>query len=104
MDSTRGIVGGEAHGREHVGDLKDPRTYRRFVRTISDLETLFDLAPDVIAADLHPAYLSTEYALKRAAGDLPGRPAARLVRVQHHHAHVVSVLAEHGLGGTGAGN
>jgi len=83
---------------EHVGDLKDARTYRRFVRMISDLEQLFELTPDVIAADLHPAYLSTEYALKRSAGDLPGRPAVPIVRVQHHHAHVVSVLVERGVG------
>ncbi len=86
----RGVVS------EHIGDLKDGRVYRHFMRVISDLEALFDLSPEVIAADMHPQYLCTEYALRRAAGKLTGRPAATLVRVQHHHAHVVSCLAEHG--------
>jgi len=84
---------------EHVGDLKDARTYRRFMRAVSDLEALFDLRPDLLAADLHPGYLSTEYAVSRSQGRLAGRPAVGLVRVQHHHAHAVSVLAEHGRSG-----
>ncbi len=86
----RGVVS------EHIGDLKDGRVYRHFMRVISDLEALFDLSPEVIAADMHPQYLCTEYALRRAAGKLTGRPAAAMVRIQHHHAHVVSCLAEHG--------
>ena len=87
---------GRAVVSEHIGDLKDGRVYRHFMRVISDLEALFDLSPEVIAADMHPQYLCTEYAIRRAAGKLTGRPAAALVRVQHHHAHVVSCLAEHG--------
>ncbi len=81
---------------EHIGDLKDGRVYRHFMRVISDAEALFDLQPDIIAADMHPQYLSTEYALRRAAGKLSGRPAVPLLRIQHHHAHVISCLAEHG--------
>ena len=81
---------------EHVGDLKDGRVYRHFIRVINDLEVLFDLRPEVIVADLHPQYLSTQYALRRAAGQLPGRASLPLIRVQHHHAHIVSCLAEHG--------
>ncbi len=81
---------------EHIGDLKDGRVYRHFIRVINDLEALFDLRPEVIAADLHPQYLSTEYALRRAAGKLAGRAGLPLIRVQHHHAHIVSCLAEHG--------
>jgi len=87
---------GRALLSEHVGDLTDGRTYRRFMRTVDDLEALFDLVPDVLAADMHPSYLSTDYARRRAAGQLAGRPPVGLVRVQHHHAHVVSCLAEHG--------
>ena len=83
---------------EHIGDLKDGRVYRHFIRVINDLEALFDLRPEVIAADLHPQYLSTEYALRRAAGELAGRAGVPLVRVQHHHAHIVACLAEHGRG------
>ncbi len=81
---------------EHIGDLKDGRTYRHFIDTIRHLEELFEIVPETIAADLHPQYLSTEYAMRRHRGELPGRPPARLVRVQHHHAHVASCLAENG--------
>ncbi|KPK83797.1 MAG: hypothetical protein AMJ81_07295, partial [Phycisphaerae bacterium SM23_33] len=87
---------GRAVLSEHVGDLKDGRTYRRFMQVINDLEALFDVQPEAIVADLHPQYLSTEYAMRRSAGQLAGRPALPLVRVQHHHAHVVSCMAEHG--------
>jgi hydrogenase maturation protein HypF len=87
---------GRAVLSEHIGDLKDGRVYRRFIQVINDLETLFDLHPQAIAADAHPGYLSTEYAMRRSAGELAGRPALPLIRVQHHHAHIVSVLAEHG--------
>ncbi|MDY7011278.1 MAG: hypothetical protein SVV80_11085, partial [Planctomycetota bacterium] len=81
---------------EHIGDLKDGRVYRHFMRVISDLENLFNLSPEVIAADMHPQYLCTEYALRRAAGKSAGKEILPLVRVQHHHAHIVSCLAEHG--------
>ena len=81
---------------EHIGDLKDGPTYRHFIDTIAHLETLFEIVPEVIAADLHPQYLSTEYALRRHRGEVSGRSAGRLVRVQHHHAHAASCLAENG--------
>ncbi len=90
---------GRAVNSEHVGDLKDGRVYRHFMQVINDLEELFDLQPGAIAADLHPQYLSTEYALRRSRGELAGRPALPLVRVQHHHAHVVSCMAECGFAG-----
>ena len=86
---------GRAALSEHIGDLKDGRVYRHFMQVINDLEKLFKLIPGVIAADLHPQYLSTEYALRRAAGNLAGRESAKLIRVQHHHAHIVSCMAEH---------
>ncbi len=92
------LRGGSAVLGEHIGDLKDGRTYRRFMQTITDLEALFDFTPEVIAADMHPGYLSTEYAVSRSEGRLAGRPALPIVRVQHHHAHVAGVLAEHGRG------
>ena len=108
-------VGGElksavallARGRvvlgEHVGDLKDARVYRRFIENVADLETLFEVSPALIAADLHPQYLSTEYALRRHRGLLPGRPSCPIVRVQHHHAHIASCLAENARTGPAIG-
>jgi len=88
---------GRAVLSEHIGDLTDGRTYRRFMQVINDLEALFDLQVDLLAADLHPGYLCTEYALRRGAGRLAGRPAVPVVRVQHHYAHIAACLAEHGF-------
>ena len=88
---------GQAVLSEHIGDLKDGRSYRHFMQVVNDLELLFDLQPEIIVADSHPGYLSTEYALRRARGELAGRPALALLRVQHHHAHIVSCMAEHGF-------
>ncbi len=90
------LKGGRAVLSEHIGDLKDGRVYRHFIETIHHLEHLYDIAPEIIVADLHPQYLSTEYALRRWRGELAGRAAIPIVRVQHHHAHIASCLAEHG--------
>jgi len=92
---------GRALLSEHIGDLTDGRTYRHFIDVINSLEQLFDAKPELIVADMHPQYLSTDYAVKRSLrdGKLAGREALPIVRVQHHHAHAVGCLAEHGLGG-----
>ncbi|MHC4982790.1 MAG: carbamoyltransferase HypF [Planctomycetota bacterium] len=90
---------GRAVLSEHIGDLKDGRAYRHFIDTINHLEALFEVAPELVAADAHPQYLASEYAARRHSGDLPGRRAVPLVRVQHHHAHIVSCLAENGFAG-----
>ncbi|MCD6377633.1 MAG: carbamoyltransferase HypF [Planctomycetes bacterium] len=84
---------------EHIGDLKDGRAYRHFIRVINDLENLFDLSPDIVAADMHPQYLSTVYALDRSAGKLAGRKPLPIIRIQHHHAHAAACMAEHGFDG-----
>jgi len=91
--------GGRAVLGEHIGDLKDGPTYRHFIDTIGHLERLFEIAPEVIAADTHPQYLSTEYALRRQRSEAAGGRPIRLVRVQHHHAHAASCLAENGRAG-----
>ncbi|MBS3733635.1 MAG: carbamoyltransferase HypF [Phycisphaerae bacterium] len=91
------LRGGRALLSEHIGDLTDGRTYRLFIETITHLERLFDVTPALLAADLHPQYLSSEYAARRSRGELSGRPALPLTRVQHHHAHVAACLAEHGV-------
>jgi hydrogenase maturation protein HypF len=70
---------------------------------MNHLEALFEVEPDVIAADAHPRYLSSEYASRRHDGELPGRQAIPIVRVQHHHAHIVSCLAENGYTGQAIG-
>jgi hydrogenase maturation protein HypF len=79
----------------HVGDMGSLDTLRAFERAVQQLTTLHRLSPDVIAADAHPAYLTRGWA-ERHAGQ-PGEAPLHLV--QHHHAHVVSLLAEHALVG-----
>ena len=76
---------------EHIGDLEDAEVYRHYVDSIGHLGKLFEAEPKVVACDLHPGYLSTRY-----AQSLTG---VRIVPVQHHWAHIASVLAEHGLTG-----
>ncbi|WP_244155459.1 carbamoyltransferase HypF [Desulfatiglans anilini] len=83
--------GGRAFLSQHIGDLHNLETLRVFERTISHLEGLLGVQPQVLARDLHPDYLSSVFARART-----GCP---VVPVQHHHAHIVSCLAEHGFEG-----
>ncbi|MHC4521612.1 MAG: carbamoyltransferase HypF, partial [Planctomycetota bacterium] len=76
---------------EHIGDLEDADVYRHYVGSIEHLRKLFDVKPEVVVCDLHPGYLSTRYARSLAG--------VRVIQVQHHWAHIASVLAEHGLTG-----
>jgi hydrogenase maturation protein HypF len=79
----------------HIGDLRNAETLGSFREGIGHFERLFDVAPEIVAHDLHPDYLSTAYAL-----DLP---EVELVGVQHHHAHLAACLAEHGVAGRAVG-
>jgi hydrogenase maturation protein HypF len=76
---------------EHIGDLEDAEVYHHYIDSIEHLRKLFEVAPEVVACDLHPGYLSTRYALSI--------PAVEIVQVQHHWAHIGSVLAEYGPAG-----
>jgi hydrogenase maturation protein HypF len=89
-------LGQERHAflSHHLGDLDHFDAFQAFTRDIALYEQLFGLAPQLIAHDLHPDYASTRYARDRAGR---GQPGLRLVAVQHHHAHMVSCMAEHGL-------
>ena len=82
--------GGRAHVAPHNGDLEDLATHRAFTDGLAHLSRLLALEPEVVVHDLHPEYLSTKYALERF-------PAGKRVAVQHHHAHVASCAAEHGI-------
>ena len=79
---------------QHIGDLKNLETLEHYEAQIRHFERLFDIRPGALACDLHPDYLSTRYAQERA--DEEGIP---LFRVQHHHAHMVSCMADNGLTG-----
>jgi len=81
--------GSRAWVGHHIGDLQNAETLESFRDGITHFERLFDVAPEVVAHDLHPDYLSTSYALARQGVELVG--------VQHHHAHLAACLAEHGV-------
>jgi hydrogenase maturation protein HypF len=76
---------------EHIGDLEDAEVYHHYITSIEHLRGLFEVQPKVIACDLHPAYLSSQYARSLAN--------VQIVEVQHHWAHIASVIAEHGFEG-----
>ena len=78
----------------HIGDVENLETERAMTRTASHLQQLFGVLPRAVAADLSPVYRSTVWASRFAA-----ERGVSLVRVQHHHAHVASLMAEHGLAG-----
>jgi hydrogenase maturation protein HypF len=84
--------GPRAHIAPHNGDLEDLATHRAFTEGLAHLGRLLALEPELVAHDLHPEYLSTKYAVATF-------PAARRIPVQHHHAHVASCAAEHGITG-----
>lgn len=97
------LRGGEAILSQHIGDLDSAEVLGYFGEAVQHFAGLFEVEPEVIAHDLHPGYLSTEYAKSHEqapfnfAQGRPGRP--RLIGVQHHHAHVAAVMAELGLAG-----
>lgn len=78
----------------HMGDLDHLDALEAFRRDIDLYQQLFDIQPQVIACDSHPDYGSTTYAVDRAE-----RESIRLIRVQHHHAHLASCMVEHQLDG-----
>src|SRR5439155_18513160 len=84
--------GRQAFLSHHLGDLDYYEAYGAFVRDVELYEQLFAVRPECVVHDLHPDYVTTRYAQKRAA-----ERGIRLLPVQHHHAHLASCMAEHGL-------
>ena len=84
---------GNAFAGPHIGDLDSLRTLEHHDEALRTYLRLFRTSPATVAADLHPDYASTHLAERW------WESGAREIRVQHHHAHVASVLAEHGLRG-----
>jgi len=96
-------VGGQVFISQHIGDLETEPAYDAFRRVIADFQKLYEAKPDIIAADLHPDYLSTKFANELegragspqpAASDAQGTARPTKIGVQHHIAHVCSCLAE----------
>jgi hydrogenase maturation protein HypF len=82
------LQGSEAYVSPHIGDLENLETVGAFQEALEHLRTLFRIEPRWVVRDLHPGYLSTRLAEKSGLTELPA--------VQHHHAHVAAVMAEHG--------
>jgi hydrogenase maturation protein HypF len=84
--------GDEAFLSQHVGDLDNASTARALDETAAHLLAVLDVKPEAVAHDLHPDFHSTRFAAAFARGR--GIPA---IGVQHHHAHIAAVAAEHGV-------
>lgn len=89
------IKGNQAYLSQHIGDLKNLEAYGFFRETVAHLGRVYQVDPELVAHDLHPAYLSSQWARESA-----GRP---LLAVQHHHAHLAACLAENHHSGPAIG-
>ncbi len=76
---------------QHIGDLENPATHEFLELTAAHLKRILDIHPQIIAFDMHPGYFSTQFARDQEA--------RAKIAVQHHHAHIVSCMAEHKLEG-----
>ncbi len=83
-------IGKEIFVSQHIGDLETAEAWAAFRRVTADLQQLYEFAPETVACDLHPEYLSTKHAKTMAVPLAP---------VQHHYAHVLSCMAENELEG-----
>ncbi len=77
----------------HIGDLENLQAFEFFTETVATLQDVLECEPRIIAHDLHPGYFSTRWAKEQASRGVKLEP------VQHHHAHLAAVMAEHGLAG-----
>lgn len=83
------IKGDDTFISQHIGDLESISAYEHYQESIEHYKHVLDIEPEVIAYDLHPRYLSTQFALETESVDKIG--------VQHHHAHIAACMAENGV-------
>lgn len=74
---------------QHIGDMENAEVYASFEHSLTHLSRLFRIQPELLAHDLHPGYFTTRYA--ESIQHIPR------IGVQHHHAHIAAVMAEHGI-------
>ncbi|UCB44771.1 MAG: carbamoyltransferase HypF [Spirochaetota bacterium] len=84
----------KAYVSHYIGDLVNEPSIDAYTRGIDDFIDIFRINPEVVACDLHPDYHSTIY-----AEELAKRWGVTIYRIQHHYAHIASVLAEYGIEG-----
>jgi hydrogenase maturation protein HypF len=83
-----------AYQSQHLGDLESLTALAFFEESLAHLMRTFEVEPEVVAHDMHPGYMSTDWAKQWAE-----TRGLRLIAVQHHHAHVAACMAEHALDG-----
>ncbi|MFC1900534.1 carbamoyltransferase HypF [Chloroflexota bacterium] len=76
---------------QHIGDMDNLETLESYENTIELYKKLFRIEPTILTHDMHPEYMSTRYAKEATPGDIT------LIPVQHHHAHIVSCMADNGI-------
>ena len=83
------IKGRFAIPSQHIGDMENYETLKYFEESLKNLKDVYRVKPELLAYDLHPEYLSTQWALKQEG--------IKKIGIQHHHAHIASVMAEKGI-------
>ncbi|HWR73713.1 MAG TPA: carbamoyltransferase HypF [Nitrospirota bacterium] len=81
---------------QHIGDMENYETLRFYEECLENLKAVYRVQPVAIAHDLHPGYLSTRWAYEQSAIRSP-QSAIQLYGIQHHYAHIGSVMAENGI-------
>ncbi len=90
MNNTIAVgVDNKVYLSQHIGDLDTPLAMEFYEETINDLLSIVDVTPEIVVGDMHPGYNSTKYGEKKYPD--------RLVKIQHHFAHILSCMAENGL-------
>ncbi len=78
---------------QHIGDLDNVKVFNYYQDSINHLKQILDIDPEIIAHDMHPGLMSSDYAIQY---ENKGN-SIKTIAVQHHHAHAVSCMAEHDL-------
>ena len=84
------LRGNRARLSQHVGDLGNEESLGRYKALVLDLAKLYNFFPDALAVDMHPGY-GVSRAIRELYPDVPA------YEIQHHHAHMAQVMAEHGI-------
>jgi len=80
---------------QHIGDLNNFKTFTYFKESIEHLKKIMDIKPEIIVHDMHPGYMSTQYAMEYT--NTHSATPVKTHAVQHHHAHAVSCMAENNI-------
>lgn len=91
--------GSFAYVSQYFGDLDSSEAVSIYEKNIGRMESLFRIKPKLVVCDLHPLYNTTKFASMYAEKAMKQHSTVEVIQVQHHHAHVASVMAEHGLSG-----